>query len=138
MSSRSNSIGSMFHCLRLRCCSPRWLSSYLQVCFDSELANRIGLYSCAAAKLRELWIIPIFFILVTLLSMSVAFTLGWIFKLKRSQRCVLPFFTQTSCSSSIQKFRDGRVYVHEQQFAAHRVDAKSGCHRTSSQVGHGR
>ncbi|KAF7986364.1 hypothetical protein HWV62_35378 [Athelia sp. TMB] len=38
------------------------------------------------AKLRELWIIPIFFIVVTLLSMGVAFALGWLFGLKRSQR----------------------------------------------------
>ncbi|KAF8882416.1 membrane transport protein-domain-containing protein [Infundibulicybe gibba] len=38
------------------------------------------------AKLRELWIIPLFFILVTGVSMAVAFSLGWIFRLKRSQR----------------------------------------------------
>lgn len=38
------------------------------------------------AKLRELWIIPIFFIATTLVSMTVAFVLGWTFRLKRSQR----------------------------------------------------
>ncbi|KAF8882418.1 auxin efflux carrier [Infundibulicybe gibba] len=38
------------------------------------------------AKLRELWIIPLFFILVTGVSMAVAFLLGWMFRLKRSQR----------------------------------------------------
>ncbi|KAK0203358.1 auxin efflux carrier [Desarmillaria ectypa] len=37
-------------------------------------------------KLRELWIIPLFFVIVTLASMSVAFVLGWIFRLKKSQR----------------------------------------------------
>ncbi|KAK0470578.1 auxin efflux carrier [Armillaria novae-zelandiae] len=37
-------------------------------------------------KLRELWIIPLFFVVVTLASMSVAFVLGWVFRLKRSQR----------------------------------------------------
>ncbi|KAF7350184.1 hypothetical protein MVEN_01321200 [Mycena venus] len=37
-------------------------------------------------KLKELWIIPIFFVTVTLVSMSVSFLLGWIFRLKRSQR----------------------------------------------------
>ncbi|KAJ7056665.1 membrane transport protein-domain-containing protein [Mycena amicta] len=37
-------------------------------------------------KLRELWIIPIFFVLVTTVSMSVAFVLGWLFRVKRSQR----------------------------------------------------
>ncbi|RDB27965.1 putative transporter C5D6.04 [Hypsizygus marmoreus] len=38
------------------------------------------------AKLRELWVVPLFFILVTLVSMLTAFTLGWLFGLKRSQR----------------------------------------------------
>ncbi|KAF8069072.1 membrane transport protein-domain-containing protein [Lyophyllum atratum] len=38
------------------------------------------------AKLRELWIVPIFFVLVTAVSMAVSFTLGWMFKLKKSQR----------------------------------------------------
>ncbi|KAF9652326.1 auxin efflux carrier [Thelephora ganbajun] len=37
-------------------------------------------------KLRELWVIPIFFVIVTGLSMAVAFLLGWILRLKRSQR----------------------------------------------------
>ncbi|PBK68832.1 hypothetical protein ARMSODRAFT_1085259 [Armillaria solidipes] len=37
-------------------------------------------------KLRELWIIPLFFVVVTLASMSVAFVLGWVFRLKKSQR----------------------------------------------------
>ncbi|KAJ7760725.1 auxin efflux carrier [Mycena maculata] len=37
-------------------------------------------------KLKELWIIPIFFVLVTSVSMSVSFFLGWIFRVKRSQR----------------------------------------------------
>ncbi|KAJ7284539.1 membrane transport protein-domain-containing protein [Mycena rebaudengoi] len=37
-------------------------------------------------KLRELWIIPIFFVLVTAVSMSVSFLLGWVFRVKRSQR----------------------------------------------------
>jgi predicted permease len=42
-----------------------------------------------SAKLAELWIIPIFFIVVTIISMIVAFFLGWMFKLKRSQRCAI-------------------------------------------------
>ncbi|KAJ6577465.1 membrane transport protein-domain-containing protein [Mycena capillaripes] len=37
-------------------------------------------------KLKELWIIPIFFVIVTVVSMSVAFLLGWVFRVKRSQR----------------------------------------------------
>ena len=39
-----------------------------------------------AEKLRELWVIPIFFVIVTVLSMAVAFLLGWTLRLKRSQR----------------------------------------------------
>ncbi|ETW77828.1 hypothetical protein HETIRDRAFT_56145 [Heterobasidion irregulare TC 32-1] len=38
------------------------------------------------AKLRELWIIPLFFCAVTAVSMAVAWLLGWMFRLKRSQR----------------------------------------------------
>ncbi|KAH7928574.1 hypothetical protein BV22DRAFT_192046 [Leucogyrophana mollusca] len=38
------------------------------------------------AKLRELWIIPIFFVLVTGLSGVVAYILGRVFRLKKSQR----------------------------------------------------
>jgi predicted permease len=40
----------------------------------------------SSAKLRELWIIPIFFIVVTIVSMAIAFLLGLLFRLKRSQR----------------------------------------------------
>ena len=37
-------------------------------------------------KLRELWVIPIFFVIVTALSMAVAFLLGWVLRLRPSQR----------------------------------------------------
>ncbi|KAF9446034.1 hypothetical protein P691DRAFT_804774, partial [Macrolepiota fuliginosa MF-IS2] len=37
-------------------------------------------------KLRELWVIPIFFIIVTAVSAIIAFVLGWVLRLKRSQR----------------------------------------------------
>ncbi|KAI0683874.1 membrane transport protein-domain-containing protein [Cytidiella melzeri] len=37
-------------------------------------------------KLRELWIIPIFFVGTTAVSMAAAFCLAWVFRLKRSQR----------------------------------------------------
>ncbi|KAJ7236267.1 auxin efflux carrier [Mycena haematopus] len=37
-------------------------------------------------KLKELWIIPIFFVIVTTVSMGVSFFLGWMFRIKRSQR----------------------------------------------------
>ncbi|THH06127.1 hypothetical protein EW145_g4297 [Phellinidium pouzarii] len=43
-------------------------------------------FSLSPAKLRELWIIPLFFVLVTIISMGVSYSLGWLFRLKRSQR----------------------------------------------------
>ncbi|KIL63410.1 hypothetical protein M378DRAFT_79709 [Amanita muscaria Koide BX008] len=43
-------------------------------------------FSLSPAKLQELWIIPIFFVLVTLVSMIVAYVLGTLFRLKPSQR----------------------------------------------------
>ncbi|KAH9916054.1 auxin efflux carrier [Fomitopsis serialis] len=38
------------------------------------------------AKLAQLWVIPIVFIIVTLVSMAVAYLLAWMLKLKKSQR----------------------------------------------------
>jgi len=46
----------------------------------------MNIFAFSTAILRELWIIPLFFALVTGASMMVAFCLGWVFKLKRSQR----------------------------------------------------
>ncbi|KAH8113849.1 membrane transport protein-domain-containing protein [Phellopilus nigrolimitatus] len=43
-------------------------------------------FSLSPAKLRELWIIPLFFVLVTAVSMCVSYFLGWVFRVKRSQR----------------------------------------------------
>ena len=39
------------------------------------------------AKLRELWTIPIFFIITTLVSMAFAQLLGLAFRIERYQRC---------------------------------------------------
>ena len=44
-----------------------------------------------AAKLKELWIIPIFFVVVTGFSGLVAAILSRIFMLKKSQRCVFHY-----------------------------------------------
>ncbi|KAH8832923.1 auxin efflux carrier [Flagelloscypha sp. PMI_526] len=38
------------------------------------------------SKLKELWVIPIFFVVVTAISMGTAQVLGWALRLKRSQR----------------------------------------------------
>ncbi|THH30965.1 hypothetical protein EUX98_g3221 [Antrodiella citrinella] len=51
----------------------------------SLLFSKVAFF-LSPAKLRELWIIPIFFIVTTAVSMSVAFLLSWTFRLKRSQR----------------------------------------------------
>ncbi|KAI0090355.1 membrane transport protein-domain-containing protein [Irpex rosettiformis] len=51
----------------------------------SLLFSKVAFF-LSPAKLRELWIIPIFFVITTAVSMTVAFVLGWIFRLKRSQR----------------------------------------------------
>lgn len=55
------------------------------------------------AKLRELWIIPIFFVVTTVISMSVAFLLGWTFRLKRSQRCVSMLPQSHLCLTSLRR-----------------------------------
>lgn len=62
---------------------------------DGEIPTRAPLTHCFVAKLRELWIIPLFFVVVTCVSMSVAFVLGWLFGLKRSQRCAVVILTNT-------------------------------------------
>lgn len=51
----------------------------------SLLFSKVAFF-LSPAKLAELWIIPIFFVIVTGLSMAISFLLGWLFKLKRSQR----------------------------------------------------
>lgn len=43
-------------------------------------------FSLSPEKLRELWVIPIFFIIVTTLSMCIAWILGTTFRLSKSQR----------------------------------------------------
>ncbi|KAG9077765.1 hypothetical protein FS749_010309, partial [Ceratobasidium sp. UAMH 11750] len=51
----------------------------------SLLFNKVA-FSLSPEKLRELWVIPIFFIVITVVSSLVAFFLGTVFRLKRSQR----------------------------------------------------
>lgn len=59
----------------------------------SLLFNKVA-FSLSPEKLKELWVIPIFFIGITAVSSLVAFVLGVVFRLKRSQRhVVLSLFT---------------------------------------------
>ena len=55
-------------------------------CVSLSPALVYGVSRNITEKLRELWVIPIFFVVVTILSMAVAFSLGLTFRLKRSQR----------------------------------------------------
>ena len=54
----------------------------------SLLFNKVA-FSLSPEKLKELWVIPIFFIGITTVSSLVAFVLGVVFRLKRSQRYVV-------------------------------------------------
>ncbi|KAI0918349.1 hypothetical protein AcV5_002356 [Taiwanofungus camphoratus] len=51
----------------------------------SLLFSKVAFF-LSPAKLRELWIIPIFFVITTGVSMLVAYLLGWMLRLKKSQR----------------------------------------------------
>ncbi|KAI0760585.1 membrane transport protein-domain-containing protein [Fomes fomentarius] len=51
----------------------------------SLLFSKVAFF-LSPAKLRELWIIPLFFILTTVVSMAVAYVFGTILRLKKSQR----------------------------------------------------
>ncbi|EKM57652.1 uncharacterized protein PHACADRAFT_170886 [Phanerochaete carnosa HHB-10118-sp] len=51
----------------------------------SLLFSKVAFF-LSPSKLRELWIIPIFFVVTTAISMTVAWVLGFTFRLKRSQR----------------------------------------------------
>ncbi|KZT35375.1 hypothetical protein SISSUDRAFT_1131147 [Sistotremastrum suecicum HHB10207 ss-3] len=51
----------------------------------SLLFSKVAFF-LSPAKLKELWIIPIFFVVTTCVSMSAAWVMSYIFRLKRSQR----------------------------------------------------
>lgn len=53
------------------------------------LESATNLLTATTAKLRELWVIPIVFVVTTLVSMLSAYVLSVILRLKRSQRCVV-------------------------------------------------
>jgi len=78
-------------------------------------------------KLRELWIIPVFFILVSGVSLGVAWLLGLLFGLNPRQRYA-PF---SSClpvkvvQYRFKKLRDGRCHDHELEFPPRRASSSS-------------
>jgi predicted permease len=67
-------------------CSPKSLSSSRQVRVHIIPSGSLVLIPEPLEKLRELWIVPFFFVITTTVSMIVAYLLGTAFRLKRSQR----------------------------------------------------
>ena len=51
----------------------------------SLLFSKVAFF-LSPAKLKELWIVPVIFVVVTVTSMVVGWTLGYIFRLKKTQR----------------------------------------------------
>ncbi|CAE6504940.1 unnamed protein product [Rhizoctonia solani] len=80
----------------------------------SLLFNKVA-YSLSPEKLQELWIIPIFFFGITAVSSLVAWILGTIFGLKRSQRnfAIAASAFQNSNSLPIALMQSLVVTVHE-------------------------
>ncbi|QRV91348.1 transport protein [Ceratobasidium sp. AG-Ba] len=80
----------------------------------SLLFNKVA-FSLSPSKLRELWVIPIFFIAITVASSLVAFVLGVAFRLKRSQRnfAIAASAFQNSNSLPIALMQSLVITVHE-------------------------
>ncbi|KAG9127341.1 hypothetical protein FRC07_014751 [Ceratobasidium sp. 392] len=78
------------------------------------LFNKVA-FSLNPSKLRELWVIPIFFIVITAVSSLVAFILGVVFQLKRSQRnfAIAASAFQNSNSLPIALMQSLVITVHE-------------------------
>ncbi|KAJ1311361.1 hypothetical protein OPQ81_009854 [Rhizoctonia solani] len=80
----------------------------------SLLFNKVA-FSLSPEKLQELWIIPIFFVGITIVSSLVAWILGTVFGLKRSQRnfAIAASAFQNSNSLPIALMQSLVVTVHE-------------------------
>ncbi|KAG8744886.1 hypothetical protein FRC10_009256 [Ceratobasidium sp. 414] len=80
----------------------------------SLLFNKVA-FSLSPEKLRELWVIPIFFVVITAVSSLVAFSLGTAFRLKRSQRnfAIAASAFQNSNSLPIALMQSLVITVHE-------------------------
>lgn len=71
---------------------PKSRSFYHPVRRPHDTFSAVTLMNCVAAKLKELWIIPIFFVVTTLVSMGVAYLLGLMLRLRKSQRWIASLF----------------------------------------------
>lgn len=87
------------------------------------------------AKLRELWIIPIFFLLVTGASLGVAWLLGNLFRLKPSQRYLFVPVSHTDSLSFTQELCNGCCHIHEFKFPSGRPFAIPRRYRSGTQMG---
>lgn len=68
--------------------------------------------SIVLEKLKELWVIPIWFVIVTVTSMTVGRVLGWLFGLRRSQGYVYTVFPDFATYIQ-QELCHGCSNVHE-------------------------
>ena len=76
-------------------------------------------------KLRELWIIPVFFILISAVSLVIAWLLGFLFGLNPRQRYA-PFSSRLPVKVAqylFKKLRDGRCHDHELEFPPRRASS---------------
>ncbi|CAE6386351.1 hypothetical protein RSOLAG1IB_02537 [Rhizoctonia solani AG-1 IB] len=91
----------------------------------SLLFNKVA-FSLSPEKLQELWIIPIFFVGITAVSSIVAWVLGTVFGLKRSQRnfAIAASAFQNSNSLPIALMQSLVVTVHELKWG--KGDTKDG------------
>ena len=88
-------------------------------------------------KLKELWVIPIWFVIVTASSMLVGSILGWLFRLRQSQRSFFHLIFSYIILSNIaqQELRYRSLHVYELQRSSNCSHAKSRRLGSRSQVG---
>jgi len=78
-------------------------------------------------KLRELWIVPVFFILVSGVSLVIAWLLGFLFGLNPRQRYASfsSYLPVKVAQYLFKKFRYGRCHDHELEFPPRRASSSS-------------
>ena len=95
----------------------------------SARANQLC-YSPSIDELQELWIIPLFFILLSGVSLVVAWLLGIFFRLNRPQRYAsVPIIlsSRSVTQHSFKKLCHGCFYDHEREFSPSRASPVARC-----------
>ena len=103
--------------------------------FFSFILTFKDFYQLVIEKLQELWIIPIWFIIVTVASMLVGSLLGSLFRLRQSQRSLILISLYILSNIAQQEFRYRSLHVHELQRSSNRPHAKSRCLGSGPEVG---